>query len=167
MHTLGKPIIAAVNGAAMGGGLGLMAACDVVVASSEATFGMPEIRVGVWPMMIMSEVVRNIGRKRALELMLTGERIDAEEAKALGLINRIVAPDELVDETLKLADHIAEHSPATISLGLRAFYKSQDMDQVSGLKFLERELGKVLALEDAKEGIMAFLQKRKPNWKGR
>ena len=167
MHALGKPIIAMVNGAAMGGGLGLMAACDVVVASEQATFGLPEIKVGLWPMMVMAEIVRNVGRKNALELMLTGRHIQAAEAQALGLVTRVVPHDRLEAETLALARAVAAHSPATIALGLRAFYHCQDMAFDPGLAHLEKELDKVLALEDAKEGIMAFLQKRKPEWKGR
>jgi enoyl-CoA hydratase/carnithine racemase len=167
MHALGKPIIAMVNGAALAGGLGLMTACDLVVASEQATFGLPEIKVGLWPMMITSEIVRNIGRKAALELMLTGKPIDAGEALRLGLINRIVAHDRLEAETMALARGLATNSPATMALGLRAFYDCQDMALAPALAYLEKELGKVLALEDATEGIRAFLQKRKPEWKGR
>ncbi|HWN71700.1 MAG TPA: enoyl-CoA hydratase-related protein [Haliangium sp.] len=167
MHALGKPIIAMVNGPAMGGGLGLMTACDVVVASDEATFGLPEIKVGLWPMMIMSEIVRNVGRKAALDLMLSGRHFQAQEALALGLVTRVVPHERLEAETMAMARAIAAHSPATIALGLRAFYDYQGMELEAGLAYLEKELGKVLALEDAKEGIMAFLQKRKPEWKGR
>lgn len=167
MHALGKPIIAMVNGPAMGGGLGLVTACDVVVASDQATFGLPEIKVGLWPMMVMAEVVRNVGRKAALELMLTGRHISPEEARVMGLVTRVVPHERLEAETMDMARAIAAHSPATIALGLHAFYDCQDMDFAAGLVHLEKELGKVLALEDAKEGIMAFLQKRKPEWKGR
>jgi enoyl-CoA hydratase/carnithine racemase len=166
MHALGKPIIAMVNGPALAGGLGLMIACDLVVASDQATFGLPEIKVGLWPMMVMSELVRNIGRKAALDLMLTGRHIPASEARELGLVNRVVPHDRLEAETLALARTLASHSPATMALGLRALYHCQDMEFESGLTYLEKELGKVLALDDAKEGIMAFLQKRKPEWKG-
>lgn len=167
MHALGKPIVAMVNGPALAGGLGLAVACDVVVASDQATFGLPEIKVGLWPMMVMAEIVRNIGRKAALELMLTGRHVSAHEAQALGLVTRVVPHDRLEEETVALARAIGAHSPATLALGLRAFYDCQDMELAPGLAYLEKELGKVLALEDAKEGIMAFLQKRKPEWKGR
>ncbi|GAB4558450.1 MAG: enoyl-CoA hydratase/isomerase family protein [Haliangiales bacterium] len=167
MHELGKPIIAMVNGLALGGGLGLMVACDLVVASEDASFGMPEIQVGLWPMVISAEIVRNIGRKRTLELVLTGERFDAHEAKALGLVNRVVAADQLEAETMALANQIAAHSSATMALGLRAFYRAQDMELGASLEYLEGEFAKVLALEDAAEGIRAFLQKRKPEWRGR
>jgi enoyl-CoA hydratase/carnithine racemase len=167
MHELGKPIIAMVNGHALAGGLGLMVACDLVVASDQATFGTTEIRVGLWPMMISAELARSIGRKQALELMLTGKRIGAAEALAIGLVNRVVPADSLEAETMALAGELAELSPATITLGLRAFYRSQDLALPDALRYLEGELGRVLALEDAREGLAAFLQKRKPVWKGR
>jgi enoyl-CoA hydratase len=167
MHDLGKPILAMVNGHALAGGLGLMVACDLVVASQEATFGTTEIKVGLWPMMITAEICRNIGRKRALELMLTGKRLSAEEAERLGLVNKVVPADALEEETMALAGEIAAQSPATMALGLRAFYDVQDMGYEEALRHLEGELGKVIALEDAAEGLSAFFQKRKPVWKGR
>jgi enoyl-CoA hydratase/carnithine racemase len=167
MHELGKPIIAMVNGPALAGGLGLVVACDLAVASDTATFGTTEIRVGLWPMMISAEIARSIGRKQALELMLTGKRISAAEALAAGLVNRVVPAASLEAETMALAQELAELSPATIALGLRAFYRSQDMELGEALRHLEGELGRVLALEDAREGLAAFFQKRKPVWKGR
>ncbi len=167
MHELGKPIIAMVNGPALAGGLGLVVACDLAVASETATFGTTEIRVGLWPMMISAEIARSIGRKQALELMLTGKRITAAEALAAGLVNRVVPAESLEAETMALAGELAELSPATIALGLRAFYRSQDMELGDALRHLEGELGRVLALEDAREGLAAFFQKRKPVWKGR
>jgi enoyl-CoA hydratase/carnithine racemase len=167
MHDLGKPIIAMVNGHALAGGLGLVVACDLALASDQATFGTTEINLGLWPMMISAEITRSIGRKAALELMLTGKRVDAAEAAALGIINRAVPADALESETAALAASLADKSPATIALGLRAFHRSQDMDLGPALRFLEGELGKVLALEDAAEGLAAFFQKRPPVWKGR
>lgn len=167
MHELGKPIIAMVNGPALAGGLGLMVACDLVIAADTAQFGTTEIAVGLWPMMITAEITRSIGRKKTLEMMLTGRKLDAAEALACGLINRVVPAAELEEQTMKLANEIAERSPAAIKLGLLAFYRSQDMELEPQLRYLQAELGRVLALEDAREGIAAFLQKRKPQWKGR
>ena len=167
MHELGKPIIAMVHGPALAGGMGLVVACDVVIAADTAVFGTTEIAVGLWPMMITAEIVRNIGRKKTLELMLTGKKLTAAEALACGLVTRVVPAGELEAETMKLANELAELSPATIALGLRAFYRAQDLDFEPALRFLEGELGRVLALEDAREGIAAFLGKRKPVWKGR
>lgn len=167
MHSLGKPIVAMVNGHALAGGMGLMVACDLVIASEEATFGLTEINVGLWPMMITAELVRNIGRKKTLELMLTGKRISAAEAERIGLINKAVPAADLEAETMALAGELASRSPAAMALGLRAFYGCQDMEFEPGLRYLEGKLGEVLRLEDAAEGIMAFLQKRPPVWKGR
>jgi enoyl-CoA hydratase/carnithine racemase len=167
MHALGKPIIAMVNGHALAGGLGLMVACDLVIAADTATVGTTEIALGLWPMMITAEITRSIGRKKTLEMMLTGRRLDAAEALSCGLVNRVVPAAELEATTMQLANDIAERSPAAIALGLRAFYKSQDMELEPQLRFLQTELGRVLALEDAAEGISAFLGKRKAVWKGR
>jgi enoyl-CoA hydratase/carnithine racemase len=167
MHALGKPIIAMVNGSALAGGLGLVVACDLVIAADTATFGTTEIAVGLWPMMITAEIVRNVGRKRTLEMMLTGKKLDAAEALACGIVNRVVPAAELETETMRFATEIADRSPAAIALGLKAFYRSQDMDHPAALRFLQTELARVLALEDAAEGIAAFFAKRKPQWKGR
>jgi enoyl-CoA hydratase len=167
MHELGKPVIAMVNGPALAGGMGLMVACDLVVASDAAVFGTTEIAVGLWPMMITAEITRSVGRKTTLEMMLTGRKLTAAEAVAAGLVNRVVPAAELEGETLKLALSIAEKSPAAIALGLKAFYRSQDMEFEPQLRYLQAELGRVLALEDAAEGIAAFLGKRTPVWKGK
>jgi enoyl-CoA hydratase/carnithine racemase len=167
MHDLGKPIIAMVNGPALAGGLGLMVACDLVVAADTATFGTTEIAVGLWPMMITAEITRSVGRKRTLEMMLTGRRLDAAEALACGLLTRVVPAAELEAATYALATELAERSPAAVALGLRAFYHSQDMAIEPQLRYLQAELGRVLALDDAREGIAAFLGKRKPVWTGK
>ncbi|MEJ7599225.1 MAG: enoyl-CoA hydratase/isomerase family protein [Kofleriaceae bacterium] len=167
MHELGKPIIAMVNGHALAGGLGLMVACDLVVASESAHFGTTEISVGLWPMMITAELIRSIGRKKTLEMMLTGRKLAASEALEIGLVNRVVPEAALEAETMLLANQLAEKSPAAIALGLRAFYRSQDMEMEPQLRYLQAELGRVLALEDAAEGIAAFFGKRKPVWKGK
>jgi enoyl-CoA hydratase/carnithine racemase len=167
MHGLGKPIIAMVNGPALAGGLGLMVACDLVVAADTATFGTTEIAVGLWPMMITAEITRSVGRKRTLEMMLTGRKLDAAEALASGLVTRVVPLAALEAATRALASEIADRSPAAVALGLLAFYRSQDMEIEPQLRYLEGELGRVLALEDAREGITAFLGKRKPVWTGK
>lgn len=167
MHGLGKPIIAMVNGPALAGGLGLMVACDLVIAADSATFGTTEIAVGLWPMMITAEITRSVGRKRTLEMMLTGRKLDAGEALACGLVTRVVPAAELEAATLALANEVAARSPAAVALGLAAFYRSQDMELEPQLRYLEGELGRVLALDDAREGIAAFLGKRAPVWTGK
>jgi enoyl-CoA hydratase/carnithine racemase len=167
MHELGKPILAMVNGPALAGGLGLMVACDLVIAADTANFGTTEIAVGLWPMMITAEITRSVGRKKTLEMMLTGKKLTAADALACGLINEVVPAAELEARTMKLAAELADRSPAALALGLKAFYRSQDMEFAPQLRYLQAELGRVLALEDAAEGIAAFLGKRKPIWKGK
>jgi enoyl-CoA hydratase/carnithine racemase len=166
MHELGKPIVAMVNGPALAGGLGLMVACDLVVAAETASFGTTEIAVGLWPMMITAELTRSVGRKRVLEMMLTGAKLSAAEALACGLVTRVVPAGELEAKTMALATELAQRSPIVMQLGLRAFYRSQDMELEPQLRFLQGELGRVLATDDAKEGIAAFLGKRSPVWRG-
>jgi enoyl-CoA hydratase/carnithine racemase len=167
MHDLGKPLVAIVNGHALGGGAGLAIACDVVLMSDRAELGFTEIHVGLWPMMVTAELTRNVGRKRALELMLTGRRVGAAEAVAIGLATHAYPHAELEARAGEFLAALAARSPATIALGLRAFYATQDLPYGEALRALEAELGRVLQLEDAAEGLAAFFAKRPPVWKGR
>jgi enoyl-CoA hydratase/carnithine racemase len=167
MFGLGKPIIAKVQGLALGGGLGLVLACDLAVASETATFGTPEIKVGLFPMMIMTLIFRNIGRKRAMEMMLTGERLDAREALQIGMLNSVVPAGELDAAVDELAQRVAGHSPAVLKLGRDAVYHTMDMPIMDGLRHLHGQLTINTMLEDAAEGVSAFLGKRPPVWKGR
>mgnify|MGYP000846862984 FL=1 len=164
---IGKPTIAKVNGHAMAGGLGLLVACDIAIASVDAQFATPEINVGLWPMMIMATIFRNVPRKRAMELILTGDRVDAATAEKIGLITRAVPRDKLDAEVAALCEKICQKSPLVMQRGLDAFHKTQDMDLEPALRLLEGELIGVLGTEDASEGLMAFLQKRAPVWKGK
>lgn len=162
-----KPIIARVNGHAMGGGLGLVAACHFAIAQKAAKLGTPEINVGLFPMMIMAVLQRIMPRRRLLEMMLFGERMEAEEAQRIGLINRAVAPEELDKEITKMADAIRSKSPITVRLGLEAFAAQDDLDLESALPLLRKRLGVCLATDDAREGLMAFMEKRPPRWTGK
>lgn len=164
---IGKPTIAKVNGHAMAGGLGLVVACDLAIAADDAQFATPEINVGLWPMMIMSTIFRNVPRKKAMELLLTGDRIDAATAEKLGLITRAVPRERLDAEVQALCDKIVSKSPLIMQMGLDAYHYMQDLDLEPALRYLEGELGRVLGTEDAAEGLMAFLQKRPAQWKGR
>lgn len=164
---IGKPTIAKVNGHAMAGGLGLLVACDIAIAADDAQFATPEINVGLWPMMIMATIFRNVPRKRAMELILTGDRVDAATAEKIGLITRAVPRDKLDAEVAALCEKICQKSPLVMQLGLDAFHKTQDMDLEPALRLLEGELIRVLGTEDAGEGLLAFLQKRPPVWKGK
>lgn len=162
-----KPTIAKVNGHAMAGGLGLMVACDFAIASDKAEFATPEINVGLFPMMIMANIFRNVPRKRGLELVLLGERIDATEAERIGLITRAVPAAELDVAVDTLATKLKAKSPAILRLGLEAFYAQQDMALEEALPYLEKMLGRCFETEDFREGVAAFLEKRAPHWKGK
>jgi enoyl-CoA hydratase/carnithine racemase len=165
--TLHKPTIAMVNGHAMGGGLGVVTACDLAIAADDALLGTPEIDVGLFPMMIMAPIFRSVGRKRALEMVLTGEKVDAATAARIGLVNRAVPRDRLEAEVKELAAKLAGKSPKILALGLAAYYDTCDLAYDEAIGILEGRLAEVFTTEDAMEGLAAFLEKRPPVWKGK
>jgi enoyl-CoA hydratase len=167
LRRCGKPTVARVNGHALAGGFGLAAACDVVIAVEEATFGTPEVKVGLWPMMITAVLQRVMPHKAALELMMTGRRITAEEAMRLGVVSRVVRRSELDDAVDLVVAALVAASPATLRLGRDAFYAVQDLDFDSAIAHLHLGLTAIAATEDAAEGVSAFLEKRRPEWRGR
>jgi enoyl-CoA hydratase len=167
MAGLGKPILGAVNGHALAGGFGLAMACDVVVAAEGAMFGLPEANIGLWPMMITPVIVRALGPRKALELMLTGERIDAMEAQRIGAVSRVVPRDGFDEAVAEMASKLASRSPVVVRLGRDAFYAAQDMGFDEALTFLQAQFSVLLQSEDVAEGVTAWFQKREPQWKGR
>ena len=167
MATYEKPIVAKVNGHALGGGLGLVAASTFTIASKEAELGTPEIHVGLFPMMIMAVLGRLIPRRRLLKMMLLGEKLSAEEAARIGLINEAVALGELEGSVDSLVESLLAKSPSTIKLGLKAFAVQDDLPLEKALPLLRDRLGEVLATDDAREGLTAFLEKRAPVWTGK
>ncbi len=167
INATGKPVIARVNGHALAGGLGLAVACDLVYAADHAELGMPEVHVGVWPMMIMAIIARNIGRKAMMEMMLTGERIPAAEAARIGLINRALPAAELDRHVREVAEKLAAKSPLVLKLGLEGFYAMADLPYEAALAYLENQLSLLTLSEDTREGTRAFLEKRAPTFKGR
>jgi len=162
-----KPVVARINGACMAGGMGLMFACDIVVARDDAKFGTPEVNVGLWPMMIGALIFRNVQRKKAMEMILLGERLTADQALDMGLITRVAAPEALEDEVARILNRLAANSPIGMKIGKEAFYAMGDMPFEQALAFLSGKIADVAATEDAREGITAFIEKRKPVFKGR
>jgi enoyl-CoA hydratase/carnithine racemase len=164
---LGKPSICAANGHALAGGLGVALACDLIVARETARFGAPEINVGVFPFMLMALLYRNMPRKQVNELMLLGEQVSAAEAKALGFVNRVIAEEEDFDAAVgDWARKLATKSPILMRLGKDAMRRQQDLAYDDALDYLQSQLTLVLATQDAKEGVQAFLDKREPVWTG-
>ena len=167
MRALRLPVVARVNGHALAGGFGLMLACDLVVAAADAEFGMPEIDIGLWPFMISAVVQRDLPRKVALELMMTGRRMDAEEASQWGIVNSVVHRDDLDGAVQELASSLASKSPLIASLGKSSYYRVEDMAFRDALDYLSGMLTLCLESEDTVEGVTAFIEKRSPSWKAR
>ncbi|HEV3089857.1 MAG TPA: enoyl-CoA hydratase [Candidatus Cybelea sp.] len=159
-----QPVIAEVAKVATAAGCQLVAACDLAVASTEATFATPGVRIGLFCSTPMVALTRAIGRKRAMEMLLTGEPIDAATALAWGLVNRVVAPDELRAQTLALARRIAEASATIVGIGKAAFYEQIDLDQPAAYEYTKEVMTRNALEADAREGIAAFLEKRAPKW---
>jgi enoyl-CoA hydratase/carnithine racemase len=164
---LGKPTVARVRGFSLAGGFGVALMCDVVIAADDAQFGTPEINVGLWPMMITAPMLRSMPPKVALELMMTGRRVSAQEALDIGFVNRVVPVDELDEAVAEVTSVLAAKSPAVMKLGRDAFYAVLDQDAEHGLRLLQAGLTLVTQTEDAAEGIQAFQEKRAPKWSGR
>ena len=163
---LGKPVICAARGHVLAGALGLALACDLVIAGERATFGTPEINVGLFPFMIAALVGRNVGRKKMTELLLLGERVDAHEAQRIGLVNRIVAPDAFDASVTEWAQALAAKSPLLVKLGKDALHSQQDMGFDEALAHQRAQLSIALSSDDAHEGVAAFLERREPRWTG-
>jgi enoyl-CoA hydratase/carnithine racemase len=159
-----QPVIAEVATVATAAGCQLVAACDLAVASSAATFATPGVRIGLFCSTPMVALTRAIGRKRAMEMLLTGEAIDAQTACSWGLVNRVVAPERLHDETMALATRIAGASRTIVGIGKAAFYAQIDLEQPRAYAYAKEVMTSNALEDDAQEGMSAFLEKRKPNW---
>ena len=163
-----KPLIAAVGGYALGGGCELAMMCDFIIAADTAKFGQPEINLGVIPGAGGTQrLIRAVGKAKAMDLCLSGRMMDAEEAERAGLVARVVAADKLLDEALKTAEQIAGKSLPALMMCKESVNRSQESGLSEGLLFERRQFHALFASEDQKEGMRAFLEKRKPNWKHR
>lgn len=163
-----KPMIAAVSGFALGGGCELVMHCDMVVASETAQFGQPEIKIGVMPGAGGTQrLTRAVGKVRAMEMVLTGDFIDAQEALQMGLINKVVPVELYLSEALKLAQKIAEKSPIAVQMAKESVLKSFEMPLQEALSFERKNFYLLFATQDQKEGMSAFVEKRKANFVGK
>jgi enoyl-CoA hydratase/carnithine racemase len=164
LESIPQPVIAEVDAVATAAGAQLVAACDLAVASTRAQFATPGVRIGLFCSTPMVALSRAIGRKRALEMLLTGHPIDAKTALDWGLVNRVVAPDELRSATLELAAQIAQASGVVVGLGKAAFYKQITLDTAAAYEYTKGVMVRNAQLDDAQEGIGAFIEKRPPQW---
>lgn len=167
VQAIDQPVIARVHGVATAAGCQLVASCDLAVAEEGARFATPGVRIGLFCSTPMVPLARAVGPKRALEMLFTGELIDAATALGWGLVNRVVRADRLDEAVEDLATRIAEASPAVLAMGKRAFYAQQAMDQASAYDLAAATMCANLGAADAREGIGAFLEKRSPTWVGR
>lgn len=161
-----KPTLAKVNGFCLAGGTGFMLACDIVIAADTAKFGTPEVNVGLFPMMIGALIFRNVLKKKAMEMILLGEQITAQQACEMGMLTHVVPADKLDEQVAKVLKTLSYKSPIGMKLGKQAFYATADMPFEEAVDYLALQLKKVVGTNDAREGIAAFIEKRKPDFMG-
>lgn len=168
MHRAGPPVVARVQGFALAGGCGLAVAADFTLASESAVLGLPEIGLGLLPMVVSAPIYRATGsRKVVLDLVLTGRKVDAQEALRLGLVTRVVADESLDAELGRLTAHLASLSPSALRLGKEAVHTLCEMEYGSAMRYLREMIVLTAQTDDAREGIRAFFEKRRPVWTGR
>jgi len=167
MARMGKPVIASVQDLAVANGIGIVASVDLAIAAEGARFGATAVNVGLFCMGPAVPLSRNMGKKKTLELLLTGDMIDAREAWRIGLVNHVVPADQLYGETAKLAEKLAQKSPLAVQLGKRSYYRMQDLEYEKAFEMVNNHFSVLCTTEDAHEGVSAFLEKRSPAWKFR
>ncbi len=167
IQSIPQPVIAEVQGMATAAGCQLVATCDLAIASENATFATPGVKIGLFCTTPMVALSRAVGRKRALEMLLTGQPVDAHTAAEWGLINKVVSAAELASETRNLARRVAEASSLTVALGKQAYYAQIDLDQPKAYAYAKEVMSMNSLAADAQEGISAFLEKRPACWTGR
>jgi enoyl-CoA hydratase/carnithine racemase len=162
---LKKPVIASVHGFAVANGAGLVMACDLAIVAEGTKIGTTAINVGLFCMGPAVPLSRSLGRKRCMEMLLTGDMVEAQDAERWGLVNKVVPVDKLEEETMALANKLAEKSPVALQMGKRAFYAMSDMEFGKAVEYSNEVFASLCVTEDAQEGVDAFLKKRKPVWK--
>jgi enoyl-CoA hydratase/carnithine racemase len=167
VQSIPQPVIAEVQGLATAAGCQLVASCDLAVASADAAFATPGVKIGLFCTTPMVALTRAIGRKRAMEMLLTGRAIDATTAAEWGLVNRVASPGKLRESTLELAGQIGQASNFTVGLGKQAFYSQIDLDQPKAYAYAKEIMSMNALAHDAQEGISSFLEKRDACWQGR
>jgi enoyl-CoA hydratase/carnithine racemase len=167
IQELPQPVIASVQGTATAAGCQLVASCDLAVASEKATFCTPGVHIGLFCSLPMVALSRNVAPKHTLEMLLTGDTIAAEEALRIGLVNKVVAPDRLAEETRALAAKIAAKSKLTVATGKKAFYRQLEMPVAEAYRYAAGIMADNMMAHDANEGIAAFVEKRPPKWQDR
>jgi len=167
LHKIPQPVIAQVHGVATAAGCQLVASCDLAIAEKNAMFCTPGIKLGLFCSTPMVPLTRVIGRRRALDMLFTGRNVSAEEAEKFGLINKVVEPEKLSEETEKMAQEIAQFSSFTLGFGKQAFYNQIDQSEKAAYNFVIEAIAFNCISEDAQEGMKAFLEKRAPKWKNR
>jgi enoyl-CoA hydratase/carnithine racemase len=166
IHKLPQPVIARVHGPAYAAGCQLVAACDLAVAADTVTFATPGVKIGLFCSTPMVPLSRAIGRKRALDMLLTGRPVDAHTALEWGLVNRVVAAEALDEEITQIVDAVAASSPLTVGIGKEAFYSQIELDEHRAYDLTKAVMAMNARADDAQEGMCAFLQKRPPEWRG-
>jgi len=161
-----KPFIAAVQGTATAAGCQLVATCDLAVAAQDARFATPGVNIGLFCSTPMIALSRNVSRKQAMEMLLLGDMLSAEDAKAFGLLNRVVAPADVMASALGMAERIASKSPLTVAIGKEAFYRQLEQPMAEAYEYAAHVMTQNMLARDAEEGIGAFLEKRQPVWRG-
>src|SRR5215203_2601684 len=167
IQAIPQPVIARVHGIATAAGCQLAATCDLVVAVEEAKFATPGVKIGLFCSTPMVALSRAVGQKKSMEMLLTGDFISAEEARAEGLVNKVVPAESLEEETRKLAEKICESSPLVVGVGKQAFYRQIEMPVEQAYAYTKEIMSFNASFADAQEGMSAFLEKRKPEWKGK
>lgn len=167
MRDCPAPVVAGVQGPCLAGGVGLVLGCDLVLAADSATFGLPEIDLGLWPFMVGALLGRHASPKRAMEMMLSGRRVPAAEALDMGLLSRVVPAADLSAELEQLGAALASRPPVAVRLGKAAFRDAMESSLAAGLSAMQAQLSLANTTQDAAEGVSAFLQKRRPEWTGR